>query len=228
VTAIPDEPTPLVTPKPTNQPEPTEGLVTPAPEPTGELVAVLTVRCADGAPKLNSDRVRATRDGAQLMVTGQKGWILGVAHESGGESFDLEKADQAIVLRIAPGDVKIDCGDPAQAGNLPGAHVRIEDPDGWYRSIAIGNVAGSCMSGDAMFTEDARGSTEDPVRQARKLLLKGLRAGDVVQRGGYPADTGLVRVVRDGQVIGTLTYVDDGHGGWLLPSSTLCGGLSGG
>ena len=92
--------------------------------------------------------------------------------------------------------------------------------------MAIGNVAGSCVSGDALYVEDARGSKEDPVRQARKLL-KGLRAGDVVQRGGYPADKGLVRVVRDGQVIGTMTYEDDGHGGWLLVGSTSCGGLSG-
>jgi hypothetical protein len=226
-TRAPD-PTPIVTPKPTNQPEPTEEPVTPAPEPTGELVAELTVRCGDGVPALNSDRVRATRDGVRLRITGQEGWTLGVEYGSGRESVGLEKADQGVVLRTAPGDVMIDCGDPAQAGTPPGAPVRIEDPDGWYRSMAIGNVAGSCVSGDAMFTEDARGSKEDPVRQAQKLLGKGLRAGDVVQRGGYPADKGLVRVVRAGQVIGTLTYVDDGHGGWLLLSSTFCGGLSAG
>ena len=226
-TLAPD-PTPVVTPKPTNAPEPTEEPVTPAPEPSGELVAVLTARCGDGPPELNSDRVRASRDGVQLRVTGPAAWQLGIEYDSGRESIGLEEADQEVVLRIAPGDAMIDCGDPAQAGLPPGARVRIEDPDGWYRSMAIGNVAGSCVSGDAMFVEDARGSKEDPVRQAREQLRKGLRPGDVVERGGYPADKGLVRVVRDGEVIGTLTYVDDGHGGWLLLSSTTCGGLSAG
>ena len=220
------DPTPVVTAKPTNQPEPTEEPDTPAPEPSGDLVQVLTVRCGDGAPELNSDRVRASRDGVRLRVTGQKGWNLGVGYESGGESVGLEKVDQEVVLRTAPGDVRIDCGDPEQAEIPPGASVRIEDPDGWYRSMEIGNVAGSCMSGEALYAEDARGSKENPVEQAKKRL-KGLRDGDVVQRGGYPADKGLVRVVRDGQVIGALTYIDDGHGGWLPGGSTLCGGLQG-
>jgi hypothetical protein len=227
VTLTPD-PTPVVTPKPTPKPEPSEAPVTLAPEPSGELVTLLTVRCGDGALELNSDRVRASRDGVRLRVTGPAGWQLGIEYDSGRESVGLVEADQEVVLRTAPGDAMIDCGDAAQAGLPPGARVRIEDPDGWYRSMAIGNVAGSCMSSDAMFVEDARGSKEDPVRQARDQLRKGLRPGDVVERGGYPADKGLVRVVRDGQVIGTLTFIDDGHGGWLLPSSTLCGGLSAG
>jgi hypothetical protein len=225
VTQAPD-PTPVITPKPTNKPQPSEEAVTPAPEPSGELVAVLAVRCGDGAPELDSDRVRATRDGVRLRVTGPAGWQLGVEYESGRESIGLDEADQGVVLRIAPGDVLIDCGDPEQAEIPPGASVRIEDPDGWHRSMAIGNVAGSCMSGEALYAEDARGSKENPVEQAKKRL-KGLRDGDVVERGGYPVDEGLVRVVRDGQVIGALTYIDDGHGGWLPGGSTLCGGLQG-
>jgi hypothetical protein len=219
-------PSPVVTSKPTNQPEPTEALVTPAPEPSGELVAVLEVRCGDGAPELNSDRVRTTRDGVQLRITGQKGWTLGIGYQTGGDGIDLKRGTQLVVRRLPPGDLTLNCGDNGQAEPLPERLVRIEDPDGWYRSMELGNVGGSCMSGEAMFVEDARGSKENPVRQARKLL-KGLRAGDVVQRGGYPADKGLVRVVRDGQVIGVLRYEEDGHGGWLLGGSALCGGLQG-
>ena len=214
-TRTPD-PTPVVTPKPTNQPEPAEEPVTPAPEPSGELVAVLMVRCGDGAPDLNSDRVRATRDGVRLRITGQKGWTLGMGYETGGDGIDLKKGTQEVVRRLPPGDLTLNCGDSRQAEPLPDRLVRIEDPDGWYRSMAIGDVAGSCVSGDAMYVEGARGSKANPVAQARKQLRKGLRPGDVVQRGGYPADKGLVRVVRDGQVIGTLTYEDDGHGGWLF------------
>jgi hypothetical protein len=47
----------------------------------------------------------------------------------------------------------------------------------------------------------------------------------VVERAGYPVDTGSVRVVRSGEVIGVLSFEDDGHGGWLYTGSTLCGGL---
>ncbi len=101
-----------------------------------------------------------------------KGGSLGVEYESGRESVGLERTDQEIVLRTAPGDVTIDCGDPEQADIPPGASVRIEDPDGWYRSMEIGNVAGSCMSGDALYVEDARGSKENPVEQARKQLSR--------------------------------------------------------
>ena len=224
-TGTPD-PTPVVTPKPTNKPEPSDEPVTPAPEPSGELVAVLTVRCGDGAPELDSDRVRATRDGVRLRITGQKGWTLGMDYAGGGDGIDLKGGAQEVVRRLPPGDLTLNCGDNGQAEPLPDRLVRIEDPDGWYRSMAIGNAAGSCVSGEAMYVADARGSKESPVLQARKLL-QGLRPGDVVQRGGYPADMGLVRVVRDGQVIGVLRYEEDGHGGWLFGGSALCGGLQG-
>jgi hypothetical protein len=180
-TRTPD-PTPVVTPKPTHDPEPSEELATPAPKPSGELVGVLTVRCGDGAPELNSDRVRATRDGVRLRVTGPKGWTLGMGYETGGDGIDLKGGTQEVVRRLPPGDLTLNCGDNGAAQPLPDQLVRIEDPDGWYRSMAIGNGAGSCVSGDALYVEDARGSKENPVRQTRKLL-KGLRAGDVVQRG---------------------------------------------
>ena len=70
----------------------------------------------------------------------------------------------------------------------------------------------------------AKGEIGDPVLLARKAL-RGLRAGDVVERGGYPAETGLVRVVRAGNVIGAISFDGDGRGGWFLAGSTLCGGL---
>ena len=188
---------------------------------SGELVAVLDVRCGPGAPDLASDRVRASRDGVRLHVTSVPGWQLGIEHETGRETVALATADQELVLRVAPGDVTVDCGDPTQLTLGPASALRIEDPDGWYRPMVIGDGAGTCVSGTASYGEDARGKVADPVQQAREVL-RGLRAGDVVERAGYASDTGWVRVVRAGEVIGVLEFAPDGHGGWLLMGSSLC------
>ena len=74
------------------------------------------------------------------------------------------------------------------------------------------------------YVEGARGKVVGPIRQSRDML-RGLRAGDVVERAGYATDKGSVRVVRSGKVIGVLTFEDDGRGGWLLSGSTLCANL---
>jgi hypothetical protein len=185
------------------------------------------VQCGPGAPVLGSARVRASRDGIHLRVTGQPGWALGVGFELGRESVPLGAEGQDLVLRIAPGDVTVDCGDPALP-NLPlSSALRIEDPDGFYRSMAIGANAGSCFAGSVDYAEGAKGKAIDPVLQARKAL-RGLRPGDIVEAAGYPVDKGSVRVVRAGEVIGVLTYEQDGTGGWLPTGSTLCGKLSAG
>lgn len=196
----------------------------PSRTPTVGPVAVLDVECGPAAPVLGSDTVRTSPDGIHLRVTGEPGWDVGIGHELGRESVLLERANQELVLRIAPGEVTVDCGDPTLPNLPPTSALRIEDPDGWYRSTAIGAGAGSCVSASVDYAQGAKGEIGDPVLLAR-AALRGLRAGDVVERGGYPADTGLVRVVRAGEVIGALTFDGDGRGGWFLAGSTLCGGL---
>ena len=84
----------------------------------------------------------------------------------------------------------------SQPAELPPATaLRIEDPDGFYRSVAIGNGVGSCASASLDYVEGARGKVVGPIRQSRDML-RGLRAGDVVERAGYATDKGSVRVVR--------------------------------
>lgn len=192
---------------------------------SAEPVAVLDVRCGPGAPVLGSDRVRTSPDGIHLRVTGEPGWGLGIEDESGREFVLLEAADQDLVTRIAPGDVRVDCGDPTLPELPPASPLRIEDPDGLFRSTVIGDAAGSCFSGSIDYAEGAKGKVGTPVLLARNAL-RGLRAGDIVERAGYPVDKGSVRVMRAGAVIGVLTYDEDGHGGWLPMGSTLCGNLS--
>jgi hypothetical protein len=211
-------PSPMLVPSSAPPSPPTAGA-------SGELVAVLDVRCGPGAPELGSDRVRASRDGVRIRVTGEPGWLLGIEDESRRESVPLEAAVQELVLGVAPGNVTIDCGDPTLPDLPPASALRIEDPDSWYRPMSIDNSVGSCVSGSASYGNEARGKSADPVRQAQELL-RGLRAGDMVERGGYATDKGWVRVVRADEVIGILEFNSDGYGGWLLMGSTLCGNLS--
>src|SRR3954447_10166509 len=194
----------------------------PSTGPSDQTVAILDVQCGVGAPVLASRLVRTSPRGVRFRVTGQKGWEFGIDHALGHESVALDAASETIVLTIAPGDVKLDCGDPRGSSALATTPLSIEDPDGWYRTTAIADGAGTCVSESRDYAAGARGKADPPLRQAHQLL-HGLQAGDVVERGGYASDTGLVRVVRAGKVIGRLEFDTDGHGGWLLAGSTMCG-----
>jgi hypothetical protein len=227
VTAATVTPPAVVTPKPGN-PTPIasassiHGTVL-----SNDLVDVLAVRCDEHGLELASDRVRAARDGVHLLVSGTAGYTVGLEHEFGGGSVDAGDASSNAVELIAPGTLAVGCGLAADPWPLPGIDVRVEDPDGVYRSYMIGMGAHACVSGNATFTSDARGAKARPVKQA-KAALRGLRPGDIVQRAGYPVETGRVRVVRDGEVIASFNYEPDGHGGWLLEGATTCDGLSAG
>lgn len=196
----------------------------------GELSPALpdtvAVACADdaAAPALDTDRVRASAEGVRFVVTGPVGWVLGVTTDRGHESVQLSASPESITLRVPPGDVGISCADPSLPEIGPAAPLAVEDPDGWYRAAEPEAAGGDCASINATPAMGAAGAKGDPVALAR-MALAGLRAGDVVERAGYPVDTGTVRVVRGGVVIGRLTYLADGQGGWLLVSSTMCRGL---
>jgi len=84
--------------------------------------------------------------------------------------------------------------------------------------------AAGCVSLNIDYGPDARGQAGDLVGLATTAIA-GLQAGDVVRRD-VPTDVGSsVQIVRAGEVIGTVVYFSDGHGGWLLVSGWLCGGL---
>jgi hypothetical protein len=214
------EPAPAASGEPTAAPS-----AEPTPGSSDQPLAVLDVRCGTGAPVLASAHVRTSPRGVRFKVEGQKGWELGIDHALGHESVSLDSANQTILVNIAPGDVKLDCGHVAGTTELPTTPLRIEDPDGWYRTVVVADGAGTCASESIDYAGGARGKADSPLRQAQRLL-RGLQAGDVVERGGYASDTGLVRVVRAGNVIGHMEFEKDGHGGWLLGGSTMCAGLS--
>jgi hypothetical protein len=84
--------------------------------------------------------------------------------------------------------------------------------------------ASGCVSLNLDYGPDARGKAGDLVGVATTDIA-GLQAGDVVKRD-VPTDVGSsVLIVRAGEIIGTVVYFPDQHGGWLLFSGVLCGGL---
>jgi len=202
---------------------------TPALSPMGSqaLATDVVVECGPGAPVLASGRVRASADGVRFVVTGQAGWMFGVTTNDGQAGNQLENRRAAFTWLVPPGDVGVSCADPSLPGAAPVTALRIEDPDGLYRPVALGQnaSAGDCVTANVDYGEDARGKPGDPIELTR-TAVDGLLAGDVVERGGYPVETGSVRIVRAGEVVGHVRYGSDGHGGWLPLGGTLCEGLS--
>jgi hypothetical protein len=213
---VPVDPTPVLSPAPSG-----------ASVLSSDLVDVLAVRCDTDGLELGSDRMRAARDGVHFTITGEPGYQVGFEHEIGGGGFDVDIDAPDRVELIPPGTMTVACGPAAAPAAAPLATVTIEDPDGLYRPYMIGLRSHGCVSSDALLGENARGPKVLPVKQAQAGLV-GLLPGDVVQRAGYPVETGRVRVVRNGEVIGSLDYQPDGHGGWLLTGTTLCDGLGAG
>lgn len=217
----------VVTPKPGNPTPVATASAANATVLSSDLVDQLAVRCGQDGLELASDRVQAARDGVHLLVSGDPGYTVGLEHESGGDGIEVGAEPQEAVQLIAPGRLTISCGLVSDEWPQPGIDIRIEDPDGLYRPYVIGRGAHACVTGDALYGVGARGPKARPLKQARASLT-GLRPGDVVERAGYPVETGRIRVVRGGEVVGVLDYQPDGHGGWLLMGHTTCDGLGGG
>lgn len=208
---------PTLTPVPSSTPDPFADQI---------LAGEVEAECGPGGPVLVSRRVEASSQGVRFVVVGPVGWGLNVSSDGGGEGVWLESDSADETLLIPPGDVAVSCADPTGRDAVLVTPLRIEDPDGLYRTVDIGATAGGCVAGSNSYGEGALGEQGEPAELAT-AHVNGLAPGDVVERGGYPVQTGLVRIVRAGEVIGWIAFSPDGHGGWLSSSWTLCEGLAG-
>lgn len=197
------------------------------PVPTGPQAAVAdvaVVTCTSAAPTIAAPVVRPQPDGVHFRVVGGLGRFLSVTNDDGADGRMVDTNDQLIVLPIAPSDVFVGC-DFEDAGQ-PSAPLSIVDPLHVYRPIGVMATQGSCGDMSIDYAPDARGERGDPVAIVRRLL-RGLAPLDVVETAGYRSpDARMVRVVRAGTVVATISAVGDGAGGWLIASATLCGGVT--
>ncbi len=183
----------------------------------------LEVVCDRATIMVDIPVVIAQDDGVRVEVVNAGNTVLDltIEHTQDGPlvSESVAKAGIALVESVPPGSYLVSCGGPPIA-------FTIVDPKDLYVSSALAcDVAGgSGTSGSIDYAPDAVGPRGRLVDVARSEL-RGLRAGDQVERAGYPAGAEhLIRVVRDRRTVAALSYADDGQGGWLLMGSLACAG----
>ncbi|MGH2636932.1 MAG: hypothetical protein ACRDHU_12415 [Actinomycetota bacterium] len=210
--------------------EPTEGL---APD-------VAVVRCDGTEIVVDTPVVRAQADGVHFTVVATGETAFSITEDTGqagshpddpvgtGQGLDTEPGDNVILSTVPPGRYLVACSprsDPGLAGGATGtASIEVVDPAGYHVPSEPECPGGEAWGQSPAYEAGARGDVGDPVDVARGRLI-GLEANDVVERAGYPdsATEPVIRIVRNGRVVATLTLFDDGRGGWLLSSLEGCG-----
>ncbi|MGH2556623.1 MAG: hypothetical protein ACRDHO_13020 [Actinomycetota bacterium] len=200
---------------------------------TGILPDVARVVCDDDGTHVLTSEVRPKRDGVHFQInnrteermsirTGHTGGGFGTGAEPG--LSELKGPGPSGGWPVPPGSVTVRCfrlledhGD--KSGQVP---FEVIDEEGIYVPAELDCRGGDAVTGSGLIVEGARGETGDPVELTR-AHFDGRQNGDVVERAGYPDQSGaVVRVARDGRTIATAEWIDDGHGGWLLSTSSRC------
>jgi hypothetical protein len=133
-----------------------------------------------------------------------------------------------VVWPVPPGAATVSCSveDPSFGGVASSATVTVVDPEGLYVPADLECATGEAYGQAPSYVEGAKGFAGEPAQVVRDHVT-GLEFDDVVDPGGYPESAEpVVRIVRDGAVVGKVTLFDDGRGGWLLSSLEGCSGTS--
>ena len=125
---------------------------------------------------------------------------------------------------MPPGELRAGCYYPPDKPNKSKPdyeELKVVDPEGAYVPTRLGcRVA---VSGIPEYGPGARGGKGNVVEITRQKLRKDLEPGDRVERAGYPESRQpIVRVVRDGEVVATASYVRVEKGGWLPEEAVSC------
>ena len=181
-----------------------------------EAPAALEVTCDGTDTVISTPLVRTQPDGIHIRFVNTSGRELtfGIEDAFGGEAILV--GGGTFVYTFGPGTYRLTCAEAMR-------DFAIVDPDRLYTSAACAEDGGTIGTNE--YGTGARGPRGTLLDVAR-AQLRGLMPGDVVERAGYPEASGakLVRVVRQGQVVAVLWYIDDGHGGWLIDHTWSCPG----
>ena len=191
----------------------------------GDLPDVARIQCgSDPLTTVAAPVVRPRADGVHIETTNTTGTDRTIDIEDVGGG-NAPSGVSTTVWAIAPGTVRVRCFDPRlDAGSDAGwAVVTVVDQDDLYRPTAL-QCSGDANVETMDYVEGAKGEVGDPVALTR-ASLSGLRPSDAVEAGGYPKTAErVVRIVRDGQVLGTISWSPAGDGGWLRVTDTFCNG----
>jgi hypothetical protein len=189
---------------------------------------VARVICSSSGAALLDPVVSAQRDGVHIRITNELAVDPGVevSFDGGGLGENAPPGTTRYVWPLPPGAARVQCGS-AKLGALPGnesVDLHVSDPHAFYVPTRLDCAAVSAGTSD--YAAGTPGAQKDVVLLTRHILADTLQSGDVVEPAGYPnqPEKRTVRVVRDGQVIASVTYEQAQGGGWLQETVSICSG----
>ena len=204
--------------------DPAAGAGAPPPPPASVPTTAVLVCGADGA-SVETPEVAASRDGVHFEIRNESGAERVVHVQAGGsvQGEGLPAGMHTRVWALPPGPATVTCdetaGDPGEQG---GADFEVVDPDGLWvpTELDCEDVSNAILDYEAG-TPGKTGEPADVVRAERSTELE---ESDVVEPAGYPGvrDSPVVRVVREGRVVATVTLMPAEGGGWLVSTVTAC------
>ncbi|MEZ5099956.1 MAG: hypothetical protein R3C15_09210 [Thermoleophilia bacterium] len=205
------------------------GEVSPTAEEKRTAPDLLAVTCDTREPMLDAQLVRARADGLHVVVDNRTSTSVEVRFsadiDSGPWSIVAPPRTSAHVVPAPPGTWDVRC-DPVEGPfprEAPTARARVVDPDGFYVSTEL--ACGETDGVTGAMPAGARGERGSPVEAAATFFRRIDGELDYeIERAGYGTDATqtLVRLVRDGEVLGRASLSPDGVGGWLVDSFERC------
>lgn len=191
------------------------------------LPEVARLVCEEDGTRLLTERVRPLQDGDYFELDNRTGRDLGFDYPGGGENADAGNTE--LVLALPPGSANVRCAgehlDPPYRSDF--VAVEVVDEEGLW--VAPELDCERAVTGTDGLAPGAEGEEGNPVDLARRHFADRLMEGDVVEAAGYPeAEERIVRVVRDGGTVATVTYVNsefatgEPGGGWFVGETTTC------
>ncbi len=190
------------------------------------------IACGPNGTRVLTPRVKASPDGVHFVIDNRFGTGTGysIEYPEGGGGGDVApRGESEHVGGYTPGKVRIGCEEPPVDGiDLDYGTLEVVDPGGVYKSVELECKGHTAVGGGPQYSSGSEGEKGDPVELVRRHLSDRLRKDDTVESAGYPesSDHRSVRVVRDGRVVATVSFIRD-SGGWLEDSTSNCAGFSG-
>jgi hypothetical protein len=183
-----------------------------------EVVPVVArVDCVRSGPKIHTPVVRARPDGVHFEVAAASGDDLRVSIGS-RQRWEVSPEGTRLVVNVPPGSVQVVChpkGMP-DPDALPGAAIRVVDPQGFYGGRTLECAPTQLVS---IF---AGGSMGEAVEEAARRALRHPQQSHIVHTG-YPAgDQVGALVVHEGRAVVVLSFHRAPDGGLVLEGTRSC------
>lgn len=175
----------------------------------------------DGSTELLTPSVDARADGVHVRVENQSGEDVSM----NGLGGDFRQGVSEAALSVPPGRVEVACWPYSRHGGPEPSTTPLEVTDSqshWVRfelECPQDDLIGSSISDYAGGSTGKKGDPVDIVRQA----VKGLASSDVLERARYPEQANpVVRIIREGDMVGVAGLTLTEEGGYLLESFSSC------